>query len=366
MKRIATILIIVIIVLGIAFGMEQYINANSNLLHESTLFKAKSFITNATVLGDKIAIGTYDGNIYVIGIDGKMQWKAKIGTNIFGIEKDDNGDILVCSVYFYMFDKNGKKLFEKGYKNFLGVKGKFLNSGNIDLLYQSLDDFSYLVVTVDKKGNTLSKVSIPDLGESASISITDDGKLLFVGSRGEIYLLGKDGGIEETLKINNKSGDLHNVFGYIFPNGNIVYGYTLSTAEIPNVPVVFYTDKGEKTVTLHSNINRITKTNVSINFATNEEFLTFSPDGTLLKRETKYGFVPMEFTCNKNAEALLYMRKLENKDKNAIYNIILKDNNKKTMKFIFSSEVPPDIKMDSESNIIFLIEKNSVNILYKK
>ena len=366
MKKLIAIFIILVILLAVGFGIYKYSNAKMGILKEETLFKAKSFITTSLVLGDEIAVGTYDGDIYVIGIDGNTVWHSKIDTNIFNMEKDSSNDLLVCSIYFHLFNSNGKSIFTKGYKDYLGVKGQFLNNGNIALLFQSLKDFSYLLVTTDKNGKTISTTKIPDIGESSSVSITGNGKLLFVGSRGEVYLLDSNGGIEENISINNESGDLHNAYAFYFPNGTIVCGYSFSTAEIAKIPVFFYTNGKKRSITIHSNINKTVFSNNCIVFATQDEFLVFSSTGKLLKRVTKYDFTPISYSSNENSELFLYMRKSGEKNKETIYSISLMSGKREKAKFIFSAKTTPTVHLDTKSDVIFLIEQDTIKILYKK
>ncbi len=366
MRKLIVTFIILAIILSVGFGIYQHLNVKGNVLKEETLFTAKSFITTSIVLGDEIAVGTYDGDIYVIGIDGKIVWHSKIDTNIFNMEKDNSNDLLVCSIYFHLFNNSGESVFTKGYKNYLGVKGRFLNNGDIELLFQSLKDFSYLIVTTDKNGKTISTAKIPDIGESSSISITNNGKILFVGSRGEVYLLDSNGGIEENIQIDNKSGDLHNAYAFYFPNGTIVYGYSFSTAEVVSIPVFFYTNGEKKSITIHSNINRVIFSNNRIVFATQDEFLAFSSTGKLLKRATKYDFTPIGYSSNENSELFLYMRKSEEKNKETIYSISLMGSKREKAKFIFSAKSIPTIHLDTKSDVIFIIEQDTIKILYKK
>ncbi len=367
MKRIVVLAIIISIVSGGVYGLYRYMNTRNNIFSEKTIFTAKEPITASVVIGDEIALGTCEGNINTVNLSGNEVWHSKINSSIFGIEKDTSDNLLVCGVYFYLFDKTGKQIFAKGFKNYLGVKGKFLENNHIVLLFQSLTDLSYLAVTTDRNGKTISTRKIPDIGESSSISITSDGKFLFVGSRGEIYLLDQSG-IEKSMQIDNENGNLHYVYGFILPGGNIVCGYRLSTEKNVDIPVYFYTKdfKKVKTVKLHSSINNVIPTDNGVVFATKEGFIVLSQGGDTIGRKTLFGFSAIGYAENETSELFVYTKNLESNKEKIFYSIILAENGKENMKFLFESETMPSVLLDSKSDAVFVINKDKLDLLYKQ
>lgn len=367
MKKFLFILIILLAVAIGGFGYFYTKNESVAVLQSKTLFKTEYPVNAFVTEGSSIVIGTAGGKIYSVDLQGKTKWTSDIKTNIFGLSKNDKGQILVCSVYFYLLDGNGKTVFSKGYRNYIGVKGKFISNGNMELVYQSLNDLSYIAVETDKKGKTISKRIIPDLGESSHIDILSNGNVLFSGSRGEIYVLDQKGIVSDTV-ISNRQGNLHSIYAEELSNGNIVCGYTISADKNPSIPVYFFDKnlKKIKTVTLHSNINNVSVLPGKVIFATDEGFYIFNNNGELVKTYTKFGFCASSYSENNDSTLLLFYKPPESKKNKPILSISILKNGKKYAKYLFSADVIPFVELDDDSDVAFLIRKNNVELLYKK
>ncbi len=369
MKRFFFILTTIIVAIAIIFGyfyLRMQIS-NTAVLQSKTLLETEYPVNAFVAEGNGIIVGTANGKIYSVDLKGNVKWTSDIKTSIFGIATNKNNEILVYSVYFYLLDSDGKIIFSKGYKNYIGVKGKFLKDGNLELVYQSLKDLSYIAVKTDKTGKTISKRNIPDLGESSNIDILNNGNILFSGSRGEIYVLNEKG-IEGDTVIDDKKGKLHSVYAKELSNGNIVCGYMLSTEKNISIPVYFFDSslKKVKTVNLHSNINKVIVLPGKTVFATNEKFYVFDNKGNLLKTYTKFGFSALDYSENKNSVMLLFYKPPESKKNKPILSISILKNGENFARYLFSSDTIPLAQIDPDYDSVFLVRENRIELLYKK
>jgi hypothetical protein len=368
MKRIITILIIICLVVGAGiYAYLNYIPKASALLNEKTIFTSNSPITASFVTGDDIIIGTADGKLYALDKDGNVKWTKDIGANISQINADKNGNILVCSVYFYLFDTKGEKIFYKGYKNYIGLSGKFLTNRHIELVYQSLTDLSYFAAEVDMKGKTITSQKIPDLGETSFIRITNSGNILFIGARGELYLLDNSGIVSDTT-LDNKNSNLREIYAYLLPNGNIVCGYKASLSENKTVPVYLCSSKLQKIKVLNIDgpVNNVIVGEQHLVIATQEYFLLYDFKGNLKDKKIKFGFTPLGYSENSNEQAFLFTKQADNKNSKAIYAVSVFNDGKEKAKYLFTSAFIPQIIVDSKDDYIFLITQDTINLLYYK
>jgi len=366
MKR-AIVILIILSIIG-AIGAYAYMHFGLKtdvVLKQKTVFKASSPITSSFILGDDIALGTASGKLFIIDKDGTVKWSKDIGTNISQIRSDKNGNLLVCSVYFYLFSPQGKKIFYKGYKNYIGLSGKFLTDGNIELVYQSLTDLSYFAVKTDMSGKTIASRKIPDLGETSFIKITDKGNILFVGARGELYLLDNTGIINNVI-LNNKNSDYHEIYASILPNGNIVCGYKVSFSESQKVPVYLYSDalKSIKHFYIDGPVNNVIVSSNHLVFATKDEFLLYDFRGSLTGKKIKLEFMPIEYSENSSEQIFVFSKNIESKQGKPIYSIVIEKNGKEAGRYLFSSASIPRVMLDSKNEYIFIIDQNTVSILY--
>ena len=367
MKR--TIVILIILSVIGTIGVYAYMNLGLKtdvVLKQKTIFKTSSPITASFVLGDDIALGTASGKLFVIGTDGTVKWSKDIGSSISQIRSDKNGNLLVCSVYFYLFNSKGEKIFYKGYKNYIGLSGKFLADGNIELVYQSLSDLSYFAVKTNTSGKTIVSRKIPDLGETSLIRITDKGNILFVGSRGELYLLDNTG-IVNNVVINNKNADYHEIYAKILPNGNIVCGYKTNFSESSKkVPVYLYSDtlKSIKNFYIDGPVNNVIVGRTRLVFATKDEFFLYDFRGNTAGKKIKLGFTPIEYSENDSEQVFIFSKNIGSGEGKPIYNIVVTKNNKEVGRYLFSSALAPQVILDSKNNYIFTINQNTVSILY--
>ncbi len=368
MKRFLTILIILLVGATGTYWYLHFMAGNVAVLKSKTLLQTEYPVNTFVATGNGIIAGTANGKVYSVDLNGKINWKTDIKTSIFGIKVEDENNILVCSVYFYLLNKDGKTIFSKGYKNYIGVKGNFLSNGNLELVYQSLKDLSYIAVQTDKTGKTISTRNIPDLGESSSIEILNNGNILFSGSRGEIYILDQKGIVNDTV-IDDEKGVLHSVYAQELSNGNIVCGYMFSSSEKDiSIPVYFFdkTLKKIKITTLHSNINNVIVADGKVIFATNEEFYVFNNEGKLIKTYTKFGFSASNYSENKDSVMLLFYKPPESKKNKPILSISIIKNGKKYARYLFSSDSIPLVKLDPDYDDVFLIQENRIELLYKE
>lgn len=364
-KKIINIIIIVLLALGIIY-LFNYVKVAQNNVQKKDVLQTKSPIVGMANLGDAIVIGTNGGKIIALNTKGNVLWQIKIDSSIFDISGDANkGRIVVAGVNFYVFDKSGKQIFKKGFKNYIGVKGKYLSNGNIELLYQSLSDLSYIAVTTDKTGKTLSEEKIPDLGESSQIDISPNGELLFAGERGELYLIGKDG-VEAHTVLKTKTS-LHSVYAY-FIGDKIIAGYKIDDEKNPEIPVFFYSKdlKNVSKVVLHNNINNILFQNNDIVFATKNDFITFDEDGKEVSKMEKLGFSPFSFSSGSDGKLYLYVKNSGSSEqsKKNIYYLSVVRNGKEMVRYVFSSGFTPIVSLSKENNVIFIADNNKLTITY--
>ncbi len=366
MKRTIVILIILSIIGTIGVYAYTQLGVKTDVvLKQKIIYKTSSPITASFVLGDDIALGTASGKLFIITKDGTVKWSKDIGTNISQIKSNKNGNLLVCSVYFYLFSPQGKKLFYKGYKNYIGLSGKFLSDGNIELIYQSLTDLSYIAVKTDMNGKTIASRKIPDLGETSFIKITDKGNILFVGARGELYLLDNTG-IVNNVVLNNKNADYHEIYARILPNGNIVCGYKVNFSENQKVPVYLYSDtlQSIKQFYINGPINNVIVGLHYLVFATKDNFLLYDFKGNLINKKIKLGFTPMEYSENESEQVFVFSKNIGSEQGKPIYSVVTIKNNKEAGRYLFSSSSIPQIILDSKDEYIFVINQDTVSILY--
>ena len=364
-KKIITFAIIVLFALGIIYLLKYVQVAQSNVQKKDVL-QTKSPIVGMANLGDAIVIGTNGGKVIVLDTKGNVLWQTKIDSSIFDITGDaKKGTIVVAGVNFYLFDKSGKQIFKKGFKNYIGVKGKCLSNGNIELLYQSLSNLSYVAVTTDKTGKTLFEEKIPDLGESSQIDISPDGELLFAGERGELYLIDKDG-VEAHTLLKVSTSNLHSIYAYFIGN-KIVAGYKIDTQKNPEIPVFFYSKdfKNVSELLLHNNINNIFLQNDDIVFATENKFIMFNEDGKEISRMQKLGFSPFSFSSGSDSKLYLYMKSSDSSEQNKknIYYLSVVKNNTEIVKYVFSSGFTPVVSLSKKSDITFIVNNNKLTIV---
>jgi len=350
---------------GIAYFLIKYIQTTQSSIIKKDVLQTDTPIAGLASLGDTIIICTHGGKIIALNTQGDTQWETKIDSSIFNISENTEEEMLiVAGVNFYIFNKKGEEVLKKELENYIGIKGKFLSNGNIKLVYQSLTDLSYIVVTIDKTGKTLFEEEIPDLGESSQIDISNSGKLLFAGERGELYLINEDM-VENSALIETEKGNFHSIFGY-FVEDSIVAGFRLSEEENTSVPVFFYSADLQSVtkVLLNSKINNISLHNNLVTFATENEFITFDQNGKELNKMLKLGFSALNFSSNNDVQLCFYKKSLSEKNKKNIYYISLIKDNKEILKYLFPSDSIPSVCLSSKEDLIFIIDGNKLIFIY--
>jgi hypothetical protein len=364
-KKITIVLVLILFAVGIAYSLIKYIQTTQSSIIKKDVLQTDTPIAGLVNMEDTIIICTCGGKIIALNTHGDMQWKTKIDSSIFNISENTEEEMLiVAGVNFYIFNKEGEEVLKRGLENHIGIKGKFLSDGNIKLVYQSLSNLSYIAVTIDKTGKTLFKEEIPDLGESSQVDISDSGKLLFAGERGELYLINENM-VENSALIETDKGSFHSVFGY-FIGDSIVAGFRLSGEENSSVPAFFYSADLQSVtkVLLNSKINNISLHNNLVTFATENQFITFDQNGKELNKMLKLGFSAFNFSSNNDTQLYFYKKSLAEKDKKNIYYISLIKDNKEILKYLFPSDSIPSVCLSSKENLIFIIDENKLSFIY--
>ena len=360
-KKITIVLVLLLLAAGITYSLIKYTQTTQSSIIKKDVLQTDTPIAGLANLGDTVVICTHGGKIIALNTQGERQWETTIDSSIFNISENTEEEMLiVAGVNFYMFNKKGEQVLKKELENYIGIKGKFLSNGNIKLVYQSLTDLSYIAVTIDRTGKVLFEEEIPDLGESSQIDISDSGKLLFAGERGELYLINEDM-VENSALIETEKGNFHSIFGY-FVGDSIVAGFRLSGEENSSVPVFFYgADLQSVTkVLLNSNINNISLHNNLVTFATENEFITFDQNGKELNKMLKLGFSAFNFSSNNETQLYFYKKNLTEKDKKNIYYISLIKDNKEILKYLFLSDSIPSVYLSNKEDLIFIIDENKL------
>jgi WD40 repeat protein len=177
-----------------------------------------------------VAVGTYDGYLYLLNKAGEKMWRWRVLGGITGVSVSRNGDYIVAGDdegWLYLFDKEGNLIWDRKFKyyyvesigvsispeaEFIGVAvdvryatGKYhlLNNEGEDLFILNVSVYDiaisergdYIVINrysdvglYDHEGNFLG--SFEPRESVGDVAITPDGKYILVGSHDmRIYLL---------------------------------------------------------------------------------------------------------------------------------------------------------------------------------
>lgn len=333
------------------------------VLSEKTLKTLQEPPTAAISYQDGVLIGNAQGYIAYVDNSGNTKFSSKIDSKVFGLVfNPSDGSVYVAGVKYHVLDKNFKELFVVGFDNYIprDPYAAFLNNGNTKLIFQSLKDLSYLIVTIDKSGKVIAKDVVPDMGQNSQISIDQTGSVVFILESGDVYLLDGSRIAAKTSITEKQTSSISNVFAY-FVNGNIVAGYrTLMTDSTQNgslklaLPVYFYTNSLSmlSKTSFDSNINSIFIGKNKIVLTSNSGFYFYDPRGNLLNSIPKVDFTPYAYLEGNQVKAFVY--KNVNQQGSFFYQIIVKDSQDR--------EIGRFIKAFSVDNPIFIVSSNSQNV----
>lgn len=333
------------------------------VLNEKTLKAFQEPPTAAISYKDGVLIGNSQGYIAYVDNSGKVQFSKKIDDKIFGlVSNPSDGSVFIAGVKFHILDKDFKELFNVGFDNYIPRDpfATFLNDGGTKLLFQSLKDLSYLIVTVDKSGKVVAKDVVPDMGQNSQISIDSTGAVAFILEGGDLYLLNGSRIVAKTSIGEKQTSSISNAFAY-FTNGNIVAGYKVINAESSQngnakstLPVYFYTNSLSQLAktSFDDNINNIFIGKNKVVFATNSGFYFYDSRGNLLNNLPKTDFTPYEYLEGAKVKAFIY--KNINPQGTIFYQAIIKDSRDR--------EIGRFIKAFTTDNPIFIVSQNSQNV----
>jgi|GEM_PF-1165147 len=365
-NTIFSLIMVAILALSTVFVV-RYTQVSNSMLSSNLIYTFQNNVVKSITVSDNLLVGTDKGDVAVLTPLGKIIWRQNVKSRIYTLAaSSDSKYIIVGGTSFHLYNIGGKELFDKSLTNYFPYKCKFIDSKTIMLLYQSLSDLSFNALTVDYTGKTLNSQKISDLGETASLDLSQDGSVLFAGERGEVYRI-VNGKLANDAIIDQKLSTVHQIFGtYISPKG-IVVGYRISSSTDSNaVPVYFYDEnlKLIKSVDIPSNINNFTIDNGSIIFATDSGFFTYSETGELQGQKIQSDLSGLQFGTNVDYNMYVYEKKPAQENDKPVINILLTDkDNKLKGSFLYSFDTIPEINLSSTGKIIFIAEKNKVSIL---
>jgi hypothetical protein len=361
------IIIAIIAVVGVLFGL-RYKQTVSGMLTSKEVLSTDTPIASAISINNKIVVATSDGNIYFLDNTGNILLQKNLQCHIFYISKSpDNNYILVGGIEFSIFDKDGNAILTKGLKDHIPFKGKFLEGEKIKLIFQSLNDLSYTALTVDLKGKVLQTENLNDLGENNFIDISTQGRILYAGERGEVYLI-ENGGFIKDANIDTKVSIIHNIFGYFVGSDGIIAGYKYSDDSEAQVPVYFYDSDLNliKTISFKGNINNITVDKDTVTLSTDQGIFTYSSKGEEVASKNEFGFNAFNFSRNDNFKTYSFFKKTQKETASFVFKIDLFDNRDKEIgSYLCPSDSIPQIFISDKASLVIFINKNKMEFIYK-
>ncbi len=366
-KNIILLIISALVVSLVAILYLHYRQIRSAMLSEQDIYTFQNQIVNTTTIGEDVLIATDKGGVALLNPKGKIVWVGQTKSNVHSLEvSPDENYIAIGSSAFYVFDKNGKEIFEKKVDNYFPFKSKFLINKTIKLVYQSLLDLSYMAITVDYSGKTIASEKIPDLGENAYIDISQSGMILFAGERGEIFLIQNGKDFKDT-SIDKKVSSIHNIFGQFVDGNSIVVGYKNSSDTNLQAPVYFFdlNLKLIKNITFSNNINSARISNGNIVFSTDDGFYVYSGTGILQGQKVQIGLSGFQFDSNDLYKMYVYYKKATGENEKPLVDIVITDKNDNSIgNYLYTFDSMPQMSL-SEDGIIFLSEQQKLKVLRK-
>lgn len=361
--------IFLIIVFGFSgFFVWKYLKVSEQMLACHSYAETSDYVVKAIPFNGQLLTVTSSGGIQCFDSSGKTVFSENAGARIFDLTiSDDQSQFSIASSSFIVYDRNGNEVFTKAIENFLPVKAQFISDSKYKLLYQSLTDFSYKAITVDKTGKTLLTEDIPDLGEPSSVDISSSGKILFVGERGEVYIIENNAKTMSTY-IEKTSTSVHNVFGYFVSPDTIMIGYKNTADESLKLPVYFFdlSLKEINSISFSSNINNIFIGKEMITFALDSGFEFYNIKGEQVKSVDEVNFSALFFSENNYYKVYVFYKKPEKENDKPIYKIILKDSQENTVgNYLEAYDYPPYIILSDTDKKVFIITGSKIECLYK-
>lgn len=376
LSRRSIALIILLIVVLVASGLIAYrvISLKEAVLNETTVKTLSENPTCAISINSNIAIGNSQGYVAVFDSSGNSQFLKKIDSKIFGLVLNPNDNsLVVAGVSYHFLDKNFKELFKVSFTNFIPKEPfvGFLSNGQIKLVFQSVKDLSYQIVTIDKTGKVLTKDTIPDMQQNSSLSISPSGLVVLFLESGEVYLL-NGSRIQAKVSLDAKSGAYINGAFTLFVKDNIIVGYRNlvkdpNVKEIQTLPVYFYnsslTQVGK--YDLDSSINSVYASQNEVVISAEGGFYFFDTTGKLLSTLTSTDSSP--YFYSETSKAQLFVYKTSNEKSSPYFQTVLKDQNGKEIgRFIRAFAIDnPMFILSNDSYEVFIIEGTSIKVIKK-
>ncbi len=158
--------------------------------------------TSPVIADDKIVIGSTDGNVYCLDLQGRLKWKFVTGTAIEGTALILDGNVVVGNLYGTLYSlnlENGEKNWEFTAENqFSGAPNYWKNAGNTYILIGSYDYYLYCIDA--KNGSVIWKYEANNYINGA-VSLHND-KAIFGGCDGLLHIVDiKTGKADEMIEI---------------------------------------------------------------------------------------------------------------------------------------------------------------------
>jgi hypothetical protein len=362
------VVVLVVIVFGVLFAL-RYKTVYDTMLSAHQIYTFQDNIVKSVSIGENLLVGTDKGDVTMVTPLGKIIWRqtVKSAINTMNVSPDENY-IIVGGTNFYLYDKSGKELFNKNLNNYFPLKSKFLANKRIKLLYQSLSDLSYMALTVNYTGKTLTSEKINDLGETASLDLSDTGITLFAGERGEVYKI-ENGKLLNEATIDTKVSTIHSIFGTYLNPTRIVVGYQIANGDkATSVPVYFYDAnlKLVKNLDVPNNINSFSEDNDNIVFATDQGFFIYSEIGELQGQKVQMDLSALQFASNGTCKMYVFEKKASKENEKPLINVLLTDpNNNLIGSYLYTFDTLPQINLANIGKTIYISEKNKLIVLSK-
>jgi hypothetical protein len=366
-KTVLYVLIVLFIAGAVIFAF-RFSKTVEKMLTCNNFVSTQDLIVNTVPLNGKLLVATSEGNLQCFDSEGKALWGKNIGGKIFNINVNSaKTEISVASVDFHLLDKDGKELFKKTLELYIPLRCQFLTNGNYKFLFQSLSDFSYVALTVDKTGKTLSTEKVPDFGESSFIDLSASGRILFTGERGEVYIYENGSVIKDNL-IDKQVTSIHNVYGYFAGSSSIIVGYKTADDTSLKIPVNFYDENLQiiKSLQFDANVNGVNLDKEIIIFALDSGFKFYNSSGELIKEANDYGFSAISYFENGIYEVFVYLKKPEKENDKPLYKIVVKDmQGNEIGTYLNNYDYPPLISLSDVGKLVFISYQNKIECLYK-
>lgn len=359
---------IALVIATSVFIVQRYFKVASEMFSCSSFAETKGFVVKAVPLNGNLLVGTSDGEVVCYDTNGKSLFNSSVEAKIFDVNLNaDKTRFVIASSSFFVYDKNGKLLFEKKLDNYMPLKAKYLQDGKYKLLFQSLTDFSYKALTIDQTGKVVLTEDVPDLGEPSFVEISGSGRILFAGERGEIYIIENNARILNTY-IEKAATSIGNVFCYFAGPNTIIAGYRNLADPTLTVPVYFFDAslRRIKEISFNSSINSIYIGNGKVVFGLDSGFEFYDTSGEKTKVLFEEGYCAFFYSENNYYNVYVFCKKPARENEKPIYKIILKDFKDEVLgSYIDSYDYPPSLVLSDIDKRVFIIQGNVIRYLHR-